>query len=375
MNSFRHLYTATIREFTRDRTALFWTLAFPVMFIFIFGIIFSGDNNVSFKIGIVNEDGPASDKLVADFKQISAFNIKTGARDEELNALKKGNRSAVIIIPAGTGATLEAYSTHLTGGGKDPAQSMLSVYYDPANQNTSQIVLNIVGKVIAGMNAGMTGVQPPLAMTTEKVNASDLRNIDYLLPGVLAMSLMQLGLFGTAAPLVSLREKGVLRRMGATPLSKTTMMASQIAFRLTIAFVQTAVIVGVGAVAFNVHIKYANLPGIIGVMLLGASLFITMGYFIAGLSRTEEAVQGLISLPNFIFMFLSGIFFPVDIMPKWIRPLVDIIPLTYVGDALRKMMIDAGSYYSMLRNLGVMAAWLIVCAVLALRFFRWETKA
>jgi ABC-2 type transport system permease protein len=376
MRSFVQLYKATVREFARDKSALFWTFAFPIFFIVIFGVIFSGDQNISFKIGLVNEDGAASTRLVQGFKQISAFKIDEGTRDAELKALKDGDRSAVIIIPAGTGAALAANPTLLTGANQGAAsgQATLNVYYDPANQNTSQIVLNIIDKVVAGMNEGITGVQPVLTIQSQSVTTSSLSSIDYLLPGVLAMSLMQLGLFATAAPLVSLREKGVLRRMGATPLSKTTLLTSQVAFRLTTAFAQTALIVLVGVGVFHVHIVASHIIGIVAMVLLGASLFITMGYFLSGVAKTEEAVNGLIQLPNITFMFLSGIFFPVDIMPSWIRPLVDVIPLTYVGDALRKTMINAGSYFSMTRNVAIMLAWLVVCGVLALKFFRWETE-
>jgi ABC-2 type transport system permease protein len=124
-----------------------------------------------------------------------------------------------------------------------------------------------------------------------------------------------------------------------------------------------------------VHIVAANVLGILGVVLLGATMFITLGYLISGFAKTEEAVQGIISLPNFIFMFLSGIFFPIEVMPGWIRPVVDVIPLTYLGDALRATMIGAGSNFSMARNVIVLSAWLGICAVLAVRFFRWEPQA
>jgi ABC-2 type transport system permease protein len=376
MRSFVQLYMATVREFARDKSALFWTFAFPLFFIVIFGIIFSGDQSISFKIGLVNEDGAASTQLVQGFKQIDAFKINEGTRDAELKALKNGDRSAVIIIPAGTGAALGANNAQLTGGRQAdaPGQAMLDVYYDPANQSTSQIVLNVIDKVVAGMNEGITGVKPALTVQSQTVTTSSLSNIDYLLPGVLAMSLMQLGLFATAAPLVSLREKGVLRRMGATPLSKTTLLSSQVAFRLTTAFAQTGLIVLVGVAVFNVHIIASHIISIVVMVLLGATLFITMGYFLSGVAKTEEAVNGLIQLPNITFMFLSGIFFPVDIMPAWIRPLVDVIPLTYVGDALRKTMLNAGSYFSMTRNVVIMLAWLVVCGLLAVKFFRWETE-
>lgn len=375
MRGFGPLYLASLREFMRDTSALFWTLAFPVMFIIIFGIIFTNDGDIEFDVGLVNEDGTASQIMVDGFQQVEAFQLHQGSRDAELDALAEGERAAVIIIPAGTGAQIEASFTELTGAAARANPAQLEVYYDAADQSSSQIVLDVIDKVVAGMNAGITGVPPVVAVDARRMAADDMRSIDYLLPGVLAMSLMQLGLFGTAGPLVALREKQVLRRMGATPLSKTTMLGTQVALRLTTAFVQTGVIVVVGSLLFNVRIEWANLPAILGVVALGATMFIIMGYFISGLAKTEEAVQGIISLPNFIFMFLSGIFFPVEMMPDWIRPLVDVIPLTYLGDALRHTMIEAGYEFSMLTNVVVLGVWLVVCAVLAVRFFRWEPQA
>lgn len=374
MRAFIPLYMANVREFVRDRSALFWTAAFPVMFILIFGTIFSGGNDISFSIGLVNEDGAASERLVESLKEIDVFEITTESRKDELAALEDGDRSAVIVIPQGTGAALGNALAALGDGSGSPDSAQLEVYYDPADQNTSQIVLNIIDKVVAGMNEGITGVAPVLTVETREVTSTDLRSIDYLLPGILAMSLMQLGLFGTAAPLVSLREKGVLRRMGATPLSRTTLLVSQVAFRMTLAFLQTAILIGVGMAAFDVQIELANLPAIVGTVLFGAGMFITLGYFLSTLANTEEALQGIVALPNFLFMFLSGIFWPVDFMPNWIRPLVDVIPLTYLGDLLRKVMIGAGSYFSAERSLLVLGIWLAVCTVLALRFFKWEPQ-
>lgn len=377
MRSFIQLYIANIREFVRDTSALFWMIAFPVMFILIFGVIFSSEDDVSFSIGLVNEDGEASARLVEGFEAIEAFDLHTGEREEELAELEDGDRSAVIVIPEGTGRAIGEYFDQLSSTSQQAAltQAPLEVYYDPSNQTRSQIVLNIIDQIIAEMNEGMTGIRPALAIEPRTVTADNLRSIDYLLPGILGMSLMQLGLFGTAGPLVSLREKGVLRRMGATPLSRVALLSSQVAFRLTTAVIQTGLIIAVGMIAFDVQIKIENLPVILGIVLLGASMFITLGYFLSGMAKTQEAVEGLVSLPNFVFMFLSGIFFPVEFMPDWIRPLVNAIPLTYLGDALRETMIEAGSYFSMTRNIGIMVAWLVVCAVLALRFFRWESQS
>ena len=372
MKAFIPLYMANVREFVRDRSALFWTAAFPVMFILIFGVIFTGGDDISFSIGVVNEDGAASERLVENFEAIDAFNVTVAEREQELSALEDGDRSAVIVIPQGTGAAIGSAITPASD--RQSKGAALEVYYDPADQNTSQIVLNVIDRIVAGMNQGITGVAPVLTVEAREVTSTELTNIDYLLPGILAMSLMQLGLFGTAAPLVSMREKGVLRRMGATPLSRWALLVSQVAFRMTLAFLQTAILMGVWMAAFDVQIEIQNLPLIIGVVLFGASMFITLGYFLSTLANTEEALQGIVALPNFLFMFLSGIFWPVDFMPSWIRPLVDLIPLTYLGDLLRKVMIDAGSYFSAERSILVLGVWLAVTTVLALRFFKWEPQ-
>jgi len=373
MKAFIPLYMANVREFVRDRSALFWTAAFPVMFILIFGVIFSGGDSINFDIGVVNEDGAASERLVESLQAIEVFDVTTASREEELQALRDGDRSAVIVIPEGTGAAIG--SAIMPASDRQQSQgAALEVYYDPADQNTSQIVLNIIDRIVAGMNESITGVSPVLTVKAREVTATELTNIDYLLPGILAMSLMQLGLFGTAAPLVSMREKGVLRRMGATPLSRSALLVSQVAFRMTLAFLQTAILMGVGMLAFDVQIQLGNLLQIVLVVLFGASMFITLGYFLSTLANTEEALQGIVALPNFLFMFLSGIFWPVDFMPNWIRPLVDVIPLTYLGDLLRKVMIEAGSYFSTERSVLVLGIWLAVTTVLALRFFRWEPQ-
>ena len=198
-----------------------------------------------------------------------------------------------------------------------------------------------------------------------------MRGIDFLLPGILGMALMQLGLFGTAPALVQLREQQVLRRIGATPLSRTTLLASQVMHRLTIGIVQTALIVIVGTLVFKVNI-IGNIGLLVLLVLLGALMFIAMGYLISGLAKTQESVIGISQFVNFPMMFFSGLFFPVDIMPDWIRPLVQAMPLTYLADALRQVMVGANPVNSLTTDFAVVGLWLVICAVLAVRFFRWE---
>jgi ABC-2 type transport system permease protein len=99
---------------------------------------------------------------------------------------------------------------------------------------------------------------------------------------------------------------------------------------------------------------------------------VAMGYFISGLAKTQESVMGISQLINFPMMFLSGVFFPVDFMPAWIRPVVTAMPLTYLADALRQIMVGATPAYSLGLDFAVLSLWLVGCGLLAMRFFRWE---
>lgn len=361
MHALIALYIASVKEFLRDRLALFWTVAFPIFFILIFGVVFSGNDDPSYDVGLANEDdGPIAAGLSQALHSVDAFEVTEGERDELVRSLEEGEYRLVIVVSEGLTASLQQ---------QQPAE--VEVIYDPSNQTTAQIVLTIVRRVVEGFERELTQRPVLLSIKSTAVTSDRLSSIDFLLPGILAMALMQLGLFGTAPALVQLREQQVLRRIGVTPLPRTILLASQVLLRLTIGAIQTALIVLVGLLLFNVTIV-GNVALLIGFVLLGALMFVAMGYMIAGIADTQESVNGLTSLLNFPMLFLSGLFFPVEVMPAWIQPVVKAIPLTYLADALRQIMVDAPPLYSLTVDAAVLGAWLIVTAVLAVRFFRWE---
>jgi ABC-2 type transport system permease protein len=356
------LYVASLKEFIRDRGALFWTLAFPLIFIVLFGVIFSGGGEVKYTVGLVNQDtGQVGATLSSVFKQERPFTIQTGALDAEMRALRKGQIDLMIVIP-------EDLSDQVAAG----QTASVQMYYDPsANATNAQIEQNIVEQVLASVNKGYTNTTPPLKLDAHSVTSSKLRSIDYLMPGILAMSLMQLGLFGTATPLVALRQEQVLRRLGATPLPRWQLILSNILLRLTIGLAQSAIIIGLSAAAFQVQIA-GNLAALTGLVVLGALTFVGLGYLIASFARTVETASGVSSAINFPMMFLSGIFFPLALLPAFLTPVVRALPLTYLADAFRQVTLGSVPEFPILVDVGVLAAWTVVCALLSARFFRWE---
>ena len=185
------------------------------------------------------------------------------------------------------------------------------------------------------------------------------------------MALMQLGLFATVAPLVNLRQEQVLRRLGATPLPRWQLLVSQVLFRLTIGLIQCGIILGISVAFFNVHVV-GNPVLLVGLVILGALMFISLGYLIASLARTVESANGISQAINFPMLFLSGIFFPLAFLPAFLTPVVRALPLTYLGDAFRQVSVGGVPQFPLMVDVLVLAGWALVCSLLAARFFKWE---
>ncbi len=181
---------------------------------------------------------------------------------------------------------------------------------------------------------------------------------------------MQLGLF-TAIPIISMREKGILKRYRATPLPRPALVGSQITMRLVISLIQTFTIITLGSLVFKFHVQGSWLA-LIGLVIFGVLTFISIGAVLSAIARTQESGMSMVQLVNFPMMFLSGIFFPLDIMPTFMRPITAILPATYLADALRYVMLSAPSAHSIVTDLTVLAAWLACGMFVAMRTYRWE---
>ncbi len=368
MHAFRQLYLAHLREWWRDPTALLWSMLFPIVIALTVGVIFAGSGRVFFRIGVVNDAGETGLRIITAFKTNKAFEITTGTRRAELDALKRGKREAVVVLTPEIGAALSDPQAALTS---TSGQIPLELHFDPTTLN-GQAAANLIQQALVMLDAQLTGKLPLLTLDPQNIDSQRLSTADYMLPGVLAMSMMLLGLYVTAIPLVSLREKQVLRRMGATPLTRVILLASQFAFRLTIALLQALIIIAISVVLFDLPLHWRDLPATVGVVLIGAAVFIVFGYLLASVAKTEEAIQVVAGLPFIIFSMLSGVLVPIWRIPGPMRPVVDAIPLTYLADALRQTMTGANGSYSLATDLSILAAWLVICALLAIRFFRWE---
>ncbi|HIC95740.1 TPA: ABC transporter permease [Candidatus Bipolaricaulota bacterium] len=356
------LFLAEFKHFFRERVSLFWMFGFPVFFMLIFGLVFGGaEEELSLRLGVVveEESGPARGVLQG-LAHVPFLELHRGEREGELAALKEGDRDGVLVIPGDL-------ATRLGRGEEVP----FTLYYDASRPTAKQVLISVMHQVFSELEERMLGRVSLLALAPQPVQRQELRPIDYLVPGVLAMTLMQLGLFGVAGALVEMRARGILRRFWATPLRRSAFVSAMVAQRLVISLVQAALILAVGGLVFGVPI--IGEPWVMaGVVLLGALVFVSLGYAIASFARSAEASTALLQIINFPMMFLSGIFWPVEWMPGFLRPVIYALPLTYLGDALRQTMVGATPFVPLEAALGVLGGWLLLSVFISIRFFRWE---
>lgn len=357
------LFMASVKMFVRNRTALFFSLFLPLIIMLIFGMLnFEGSTSIS--LGVVDEAGTAkSAAFINALHDYDYLEITEGEREAELSALEEGDRGHVLVIPADFDPSL---------GGETGLVAYASTA-DPAQAQVAQGLLQqAVGGALAtsfdGSSPTAPGLGPPV--TFESVESRDLGYIDFLVPGIVGMTVMQLGLFGVAFGFVHLKRTGALRRLFATPASPAYFLSAQVASRLVLGYVQVAILIGIG-IWFGLQMfgSWLVLAVIIGLALL---IFLAVGFAVAGWAKNEDQaapVANLISLP---MLFLSGVFFPRDAMPEFLLNVTQFMPLTYVNEALRGVMNEGAGLTDLGPQLLGMGVWAIITFVIAVRLFKWE---
>ncbi len=199
----------------------------------------------------------------------------------------------------------------------------------------------------------------------------NIRAIDHLLPGIVVMALMITAIMSSATGFAEEREKGIYRRLSVTPLKKHTILGAQIINRYLIILVQTIILLLIGILAFNINIV-GNYATFWLILTLGSLCFLTIGFSLTGLMHTAKSATPIAMIVFFFLLFLGGVFFPVDIMPKGLAYISNVLPSTHLNNALRIVAVEGKSIGDVWLELVAVGGWMIVSLVLSIRFFRWE---
>ncbi|HEY7428180.1 MAG TPA: ABC transporter permease [Gemmataceae bacterium] len=338
------LILARLREFYREPEALFWVYGFPILMIVALGIAFR--NKPAERIVVdVEEDSSCLPFVLGALSDKDKFKVQTGDAAFCRTRLRAGKTALVIVPPRSSG---EPYK----------------YLFDPTREE-SRLAQSKVDDVLQRKK----GRSDPLPVHVEKEPGA--RYIDFLVPGLVGMSLMGGGLWGVGFVTVDMRIRKVLKRFLATPMRKTDFLLGILLSRLIFLVPEILVLLLFARLAFGVVIQ-GSLMAIVVLILLGALAFAGIGLLVASRARTLEAVSGLMNLVMLPMWVLSGIFFSSERFPDAMQPFIKALPLTTLIDALRGVTLEGVSLPALWSQVAILAGWAVGSFVLALRWFRWN---
>ncbi len=337
------LTLARFRGFIREPEAVFWTFVFPILLAVGLGVAFRSRAPDRPHVAVVMSE--ATSGLVEPLKRDSSVNVELMDDSAAARALRTGKIALI---------------ARLTG------PSSIEYAYDPVRGDAAAAKL-LVDRAVQRA----AGRVDPIRVAERTVTERGSRYIDFVLPGLLGMNLMGSGIWGIGFAIVDQRAKKLLKRFMATPMSRAEYLASFMLSRLLFLVLEVITLLGFGVLVFGVPLR-GSLLTLGGICLLAALSFAGMGLLISSRARTTEGVSGLMNLVMLPMWIFSGVFFSSSNFPQAVQPVIKLLPLTAVNDALRANMLEGASMVGVSGQMLVIAGWLVLSFLLALRLFRWR---
>jgi ABC-2 type transport system permease protein len=355
-----------LKSFYRERSAMFFTFAFPVILVLVFGTIFTKPEHLNFDLPVQDNSGSnGSARLLEALTAGGAFTITAVpvavdatqyAKDHKLNLL--------LVIPKDFEALQKQHGAGPHAGIPVP----LTYVHDPSS-TAVETKIQLLETLVAAANQKATGSPPAITLVAASILSKRYRFIEFFVPGIIAMAIMTSCLSNALNMNAELRQKGILRKLATTPITRADWLASSIFYQLILSVISTAAILLVSYFVFDVRLHIGIwLPLILVVEVVA---FVGIGMLLTPFAKEAESASAVANAFLFPMMFLSGTFFPVEMMPTFLQGFAKLLPLYYVNEALRASMIfvdDAAT----LRAIGVTALFAVVVFVAGTFKTRWD---
>jgi ABC-2 type transport system permease protein len=339
------LFLSRLKEMWREPEVIFWVFVFPVLLALGLGIAFR--NKPAEVVHVVIVAGPGA------------------ARAEELLRPSPKNQSVrADVLPAADALNqfrLGKYDLVVT----PRADGEFDYRYDPARPE-SVLARDAVDDVMQTA-AGRKNVLRTSARASSEPGA---RYIDFLIPGLLGMNLMNSGMWGIGFALVDMRQRKLLKRFVATPMRRSDFLLALASSRLALMLPELFVLLGFGVVTFHMRVVGSWLS-ILFISAVGALSFGGIGLLTACRAQKNETASGLINVVMMPMWIFSGVFFSYERFPAIFQPFIKALPLTALNDALRATILEGASLSAQGARLLVLAVWGVLTFLLAVRWFRW----
>ena len=342
-SAYSHLLIARMRELQREPEIVFWVFVFPLLLALGLGIAFRNKPADVSSVAIVA--GPSAQHTLEALQGGSSkFRVDILESHDALNRFRLGRYDLVIIAD----------------------EQGFTYQYDPARPE-SVLARSQVNEALQTS----AGRRDPLHTNAQASSEPGARYIDFLIPGLLGMNLMNSGMWGVGFALVDMRQRKLLKRFVATPMRRSDFLLALTSSRLILMIIEVGLLLGFGILVFNMRIL-GSWFSIILLGCMGAICFGGLGLLTASRAQKIESVSGLINLVMMPMWIFSGVFFSYERFPALIQPFIRALPLTALNDALRATILEGASLRTQGVRLLILAAWGSLSFVLALRWFRWS---
>jgi ABC-2 type transport system permease protein len=335
------LTLARLREFWREPSAVFWTFVFPIILAVALGLAFRNQKPTPPTVAVV--EGPGARGLA---QSLSGQGLAAVIVDENAALHRLRTNKVVLVL-------------------RQDASGALIYRYDPAQPEALDTRLKADDALQRA-----DGRRDPRQTHDDLVTTSGARYIDWLIPGLVGMQLMSGSLWGIAFGLAQTRQKKLLKRLIATPMTRLDYLSSLVASRLIFVILELPVLLGFGWLAFGVRV-HGSLLGVLFLSLLGAASFAGLALLCGCRAGNQETASGLVNLAQLPMLLVSGVFFSSARFPESLQGAIRLLPLTAMNDSLRALINDGAPLSSVSFEIAVMAVWGLLCGALALRLFRW----
>lgn len=353
-----------VRRLFRDKVAIFFVFVFPLIFLLIFGTIFRGDSDVSFKVALLNRSNSEfTTKFLEEAKNNKVLKIddEVSNMDQAREKMNRGELDATIILPEGFGEVKN---------GQYPSGEA-QVLYDQNNQQAGQTLGSILEGVFKEINNQFVTNEVPFTVATESTATKGLTQFDYTFSGILGFTLLSLGIYGPTTVFPRLKQRGVLRRYHTTTLKVWQYFTANVVSNATVGLLAAGIMYVVALLMFDLNMR-GDYFSLISIVILGTTLLFGIGLAIGGWAKNENQAAPIAQLATLPMMFLSGVFFPTFLMPEWLQSVTKFIPLTPIIDSVRLILTEGKTLFELGPQLAVIGVWAIVIYIVAFRVFRWE---
>ncbi|HVV66969.1 MAG TPA: ABC transporter permease [Candidatus Saccharimonadales bacterium] len=365
----RKLYTVwtffiiNMRRLFRDRTALFFTFLFPLIFLFVFGGIFGKNSGTSFDVAIINKSNSQfAQQFVKQINSEKVFKVNHNITtiNQANEQMSRGQLDATIELPANFGKAQN---------GIPSGQAV--VHYTQNNSQAAQTLTSVLQAQFQGINSKLVKVTTPFSVKSEETNTRSLSQFDYTFTGLLGFAILGAGIFGPINVFPELKKMGILRRLHTTPLRVWQYFMATMLGNAVVGLMSLAAMFIVAILVFNLKVV-GNYFELALFLAFGIVMILGIGLALGGWAKNERQVAPLANIIVFPMMFLTGVFFPRFLMPTWLQHITTFMPLTPVIDGARLIATEGQSLFNLGSQLAIMAAWTIIIYAIAFRVFRWE---